>query len=227
MKQKSGQYQYKQITTTVKNVTLSNEPKIQRTINTVNTTQSQQRTNNTTGGYNPHFKGKINLSILKKMNVQWSICPKCGKMRYKIEGGKYVHGTGEELLEDITKIKKITKETKTVEKTRSTTVDKKYEKYNKYNKAAHAKCICGKEKQNCICDKKNRGLSVTTTGTKRSDFVKGKVDLTPKIKLTVDLNKFKKTKEQVEEEKKKREQEKTKRIEKKTYKSEEDIYISK
>ena len=218
MNTKSTQYQYRQITTTVKKITTSSEAKIQRINNTVNVTHTQERNSTSNDGFNSYHKGKIDLSILKKLNVQWSRCPKCGKMRYKITGGKYIHGTGEEIgLEDITKIKRITKETT---ETKSTSVDKKYEKYAKYNTASK-KCLCGQD--HCTCGKAHQSLSVTSTGIKRSSLVKGPIDLTPKIKLTVDLSKFKKTLKQVEEEKKLKELEKSKRIERTTI-TEEDIY---
>ena len=71
-------------------------------------------------------------------------------------------------------------------KAKNTRVDKSYEKYEEYNVAAKTLCVvCGNEKMKCTC-KKNRSASISTTLSKRSDNMTGKMDLTPKVK--VDLN---------------------------------------
>ena len=164
MSQKPGTYHYQQKTTTTRTVSIPSQNKYTTTSKTVTTTK-------TTGGSKP----KIDLNTLNhSLNVQLYKCNKCGKFKYNMTQNQTTTESGSwSRKTDITEINKRV----------SQSVDKSFEKYSKYNKAAQEICKCGMIKAKCICNKKGRSTSVTTTTTKRSANVQGKVDLTPKVKV--------------------------------------------
>ena len=188
------QYQHQKISNTLKNV--SRPTQFNYSVKT-----NQVIPINTTGG----FKGKIDIEFLKSKNVEFYRCPKCGKLKYRINEKQTTSEAGSwSKKSNFSQVEKTTK-------MRSITEDKKYEKYSKYNKASQTICKCGKVKTKCICKKKDKSNSVTTTTTtKRSSNVTRKVDLTPKIKVHLDQNKIKKAVEEqkriAEEERKKMEE---------------------
>ena len=87
-----------------------------------------------------------------------------------------------------------------------TEINRKTRSYEKYGTTTNPKCTCGKDHSNCICGKGQ--YSVTTTVTKRSDNVKGQIDLTPKLKINLTPDKIRKAVEEqrriAEEDKKRR-----------------------
>ena len=144
---------------------------------------------NTVNAMNSHVggEGKIDMTFLKSKNVEFYRCNRCGKLKYRINEKQTSHECG--------------------------TWSKKTdfaEKYSKYNKASQTLCKCGKVKTKCICNKKNRSFSVTTT--KRSANILGQADPTPTIQVHLDANKIKRAVEEqkriAEEEKRMKEKEK-------------------
>ena len=156
---------------------------------------------------------KIEAAYRNNKDVDFFKCNKCGKLKYSIhekhmtkEGGSWSRRT------DITEVSRTAK-------VRSVTEDKRFGKYAKYNQASQTVCKCGKIKTKCICNKKDRNISVTSTSKKRSDYMTGEIDLTPKVKINLNPEKIRKA---VEEQKRIAEEDK-KRRERRSIQTEENI----
>ena len=165
MRQRTSKYQ----SNTMKNVSKPAKTTHSFNRNTVNTIDKHVEE-----------EGKIDLEFLKRQNVEFYRCNKCGKLKYRINQKQTTYETG----------------------TWSKKTDYA-EKYSRYNQASQTLCKCGKVKTKCICNKKNRSFSTTTT--KRSAYIEGQADPTPTIQVHLDANKIKKA---VEEQKRIAEEEK-------------------
>ena len=181
MSRKPGNYQYQKITTTTRTISLPNQNKYSEERKTITTT-------NSLGGQ----RAKVDLNTLNKSeNVQFFKCNKCGKLKYNINKTKTSLESGSwSKRNEITEINRKTKS---------------LEKYGIISKS-NSKCTCGKDHSNCICGKGEH--SVTKIATRRSDNVKGQIDLTPKLTISLTPEKIKKAVEEqrriAEEDKKRR-----------------------
>ena len=167
MSRKPGNYQYQKITTTTRTVTLPNQNKYSEERKTISTSNSR-------GG----SRTKVDLNTLNKSeNVQFFKCNRCGKLKYNINEKQTSLETGS-----------------WSKRSEMTEINRKTRSYEKYGTATNPKCTCGKDHSNCICGKGQ--YSVTTTVTKRSDNVKGQIDLTPKLKINLTPDKIRKAVEE-------------------------------
>ena len=193
MSKRSTRYQYQTTTKTIQSQITA--PRIDYTQKTKTVTVS-----NPSKGTK---REKIEAAYRNNKDVDFFKCNKCGKLKYSIhekhttkEGGSWSRRT------DITEVSRTAK-------VRSFTEDKRFEKYAKYNQASQTLCKCGKIKTKCICNKKDRNISVTSTSKKRSDYMTGEIDLTPKVKINLNPEKIRKAVEEqkriAEEDKKRRE----------------------
>ena len=203
MSKRSTRYQYQTTTRTIQSQVTA--PRIDYTLKTKTVTVS-----NPSKGTK---REKIEAAYRNNKDVDFFKCNKCGKLKYSIhekhmikEGGSWSRRT------DITEVSRTAK-------VRSVTEDKRFGKYAKYNQASQTVCKCGKIKTKCICNKKDRNISVTSTSKKRSDYMTGEIDLTPKVKINLNPEKIRKA---VEEQKRIAEEDR-KRRERRSIQTEENI----
>ena len=149
---------------------------------------------------------KIDMAIRNHKNVEFFKCNRCGKLKYKIDEKQTTYESGS-----------MTRKTDITEKTRTTKIID--EKYSKYNMAAKTICpVCKNPKMKCSC-KKQRSVSVSTIGIRRSENA-GNIDLTPKVKINLNPEKIRKA---VEEQRRIAEEEEKRKKERKSIRTEENI----